>query len=201
MIHKRMLDIVPEDELKRYIESKSVTLDDYYLFRKQFGYSYGPVQLINYIFGNECHLRDLIVDLSTASIEIESLRLRTDIKENIYSVRLSRNISHFMTQAIINGTVLPSMIATVSAILKPDIRIKSYFNLVFREIARLEGVDEKEGSATAESLHRRLKSLIGRENDEDVHQTIIPNKMRVILETAEKVGSMSTTPINLKCWF
>lgn len=38
--------------MKRYVESKSVTLDDYYMFRKQFGYNYGPIQLINFVFGN-----------------------------------------------------------------------------------------------------------------------------------------------------
>lgn len=68
LTHKRMLEIVPENELKRYIESKSATLDDYYMFRKQFGYSYGPIQLINFAFGNECLLSDITLDMFSANI-------------------------------------------------------------------------------------------------------------------------------------
>lgn len=66
--------------MRRYIESKSKTLDDYYMFRKQFGYSYGPNQLINFIFGNECLLSDITLDMSSANIEIDTMRLKSDIK-------------------------------------------------------------------------------------------------------------------------
>lgn len=76
-------------------------------------------------------------------------------------MRLSRNISNFLTDAIINGAVLPSMIATVSAILNPSMRFKSYFNLIFKEIARLEGGDENLAGTTTETIYSRLKSLIG----------------------------------------
>jgi hypothetical protein len=45
-----------------------------------------------------------------------------------------------------------------------------------------------------------MKALIGREKDEDVNNQIIPNKMRIILETAKKIGGIPTTPY-LKYWF
>lgn len=89
------------------------------MFRKQFGYSYGPIQLINFAFGNECLLSDITLDMFSANIELDNMRLKTQVKCTPYAVRLSRNITNFLTEPIIYGTVLPSMLATVSSILKP----------------------------------------------------------------------------------
>lgn len=106
-----------------------------------------------------------------------------------------------MTDAIIFGAVLPSMIATVSAVLRPELKFKSYLMLLFKELVRIENLDEKQGEELAESVWNRLKSLTGREDDEEINNNIIPSKMRIVLETAKKIGSLPSTPINLKYWF
>lgn len=46
-----------------------------------------------------------------------------------------------------------------------------------------------------------MKSLAGRENEDDVHHNVIPSKMRIVLETAKKIGSLPSTPTHLKYWF
>jgi phosphatidylinositol kinase/protein kinase (PI-3 family) len=77
MINKRMKDIVAENVLEQYFMDKATTLDDYYLFRKQFAYSYAPLQLLQYMFCNESMLGDYVIQLTTASISIDNFKVRT----------------------------------------------------------------------------------------------------------------------------
>lgn len=76
--------------------------------------------------------------MASASIELDGMRIKLDAKETPYAVRLSRNINNFLTDAITYGAVLPSMIATVSAMLRPELRFKSYLILLFRQLVKLE---------------------------------------------------------------
>jgi hypothetical protein len=71
-----MKDIVPNNLLEQYFMTKAKTLDDYYLFRKQFGLAYAPTQLLHYIFSNESLLSDFIVTLNTAGISLDNFKVR-----------------------------------------------------------------------------------------------------------------------------
>lgn len=117
-INRRMREIVPHNLLEQYFMGKTKTLDDFYLFRKQFGLMYAPTQLLQYLFSNESLLSDFIVSLNTAAIHMDNFRIRPEIvKASPFSVRLSRNIQHFLTDTTVYGGVLPGMVATTSAFL------------------------------------------------------------------------------------
>lgn len=211
-INHRMKDIVPADLLQQYFMGKSNTLDDYYLFRKQFGLSYAPTQLLQYIFGNESVLSDFIVALNTASISLDNFRVRTEATRiSPFSVRLSRNIQHFLTDTTIMGGVLPAMVAATYSLLNDRLYFREYLSILMMDLMRSSKESdkqpaekmqaEKQALEFAESTYKRVADLVDWSDEKHDEKLAIPDTLRVIVQTARRIGEMENIPVNLKYWF
>ena len=136
-INRRMKDIVPVGLLEQYFMSKANSLDDYYLFRKQFGLAYAPTQLLQYIFSNESVLSDFVVTLNSAGISLDNFKVRAEIsKLSPFSVRLSRNIQHFLTDTTVMGGVLTATVAATYSFLNTRLYFQEYLAILMIDLVR-----------------------------------------------------------------
>jgi hypothetical protein len=53
---------------------------------------------------------------------------------------------------------------------------------------------------TQGQVYSRVADLVDFRMDRDMNEELIPNKIRVILETAQKSGEMDNIPVRLKYW-
>jgi hypothetical protein len=115
-------------------------------------------------------------------------------------VRLSRNINHFLSSTAVSGGVLPAMVSTAFAILNCKLYFQEYLRILLQE---KEGESEKQTTeqVTQAQVYSRVADLVDFRLDRDMNEELIPNKIRVILETAQKIGEMDHVPVHLKYWF
>ena len=133
-----MKEIVPESVLKDYMLCRTICYEDYAYFRKVFANQYATVLAVNYIFGIETQLGNNIIELNNGSISVFNLKINKESKElTPYSARLSRNIKSYIGKVHINGSVLPSFIATIVALTNKKLNFKSYLNLFYEDLDRL----------------------------------------------------------------
>lgn len=143
-INRRMKDIVPNNLLEQYFMGKANTLDDYYLFRKQFALAYAPTQLLQYVFGNESVLSDFVVTMTSATVNLDNFKVRPELgKISPYSVRLSRNIQHFLTDTAIMGGVLPAITAAAHSFLNNRLFFQEYLDILMIDLVRNKDFDRQ----------------------------------------------------------
>ena len=86
-----------------------------------------------------------------------------------FSVRLSRNIQHFLTPVHVNANVLPAMAATANAFCAPKLKFKEYIEYLFADLPQTP--------ASKPEIFKRVSSL-----------TNNFTKIRKILEVSEEIA-------------
>ena len=141
-VFNRMCQIVPLNSLKSFIHKFIVSGDEIFIFRKQFATSYGLYSLLGYLLSGWIPLNKISFNKETGSCTFHDLRCKIpeDINKSLekkkdIQIRLSKNISYFLTPSCLYG-VIPSVIhaATSAIVEREDIFRKILFSVVYTQI-------------------------------------------------------------------
>ena len=149
-----MKEIVPETVFKDYLLERSTSYDEYISFRKAFGYQYGAICIINYALGIEAALGQYQFDMRTGQINLNEFKMNPNSKAiSPFSVRLSRNIRHFLTPVHVNSNILPAMAATVDAICAPKLKFKEYIEYLYSDLPNAPTAQQDTYKRLSDLLH------------------------------------------------
>ena len=133
----KMCKIIPQDSLKNFIHKFVLTSEEILLFRKQFTVSYSINNLLSFIFSDNILLKDISFNKENGFCSFNSdLTLFTDneYKEIIEQkdgtpLRLTKNISFFLSIASIYGIIPGVFYSSCEALLNKPKIIKSILKL------------------------------------------------------------------------
>jgi len=133
----KMCKIIPQDSLKNFIHKFILTSEDILLFRKQFTVSYSINNLLSFIFSDNILLKDISFRKENGFCSFNSdLTLFTDneYKEIIEQkdgtpLRLTKNISFFMSITSIYGIIPGIFYSSCEALLNKPKILKSILKL------------------------------------------------------------------------
>ena len=121
--------------MKQYFTKKSLNFDEYNSYRKIFAYQYGTASALYYILGLQMGVQNLIFDMRTGFICINSLKVNFDQpKVSPYSLRLSRNVLTFLDMTLLNGGILPSFSATIDALNNKKFDFSTYITMIHKDL-------------------------------------------------------------------
>ena len=128
----RMCEILPVNSFKSFVHKFITSADDIFVFRKQFATSYGLNSIIGYIFLESIKLNNISFNKETGSCAFHDIQYLYFEDREIEQIRLTKNISYFLTPQCLYG-IIPTVIhATVSSIMnKCDLIEKILFSVVF----------------------------------------------------------------------
>ena len=128
----RMCEMLPVNSFKSFVHKFITSADDIFVFRKQFATSYGLNSIIGYIFLESIKLNNISFNKETGSCAFHDIQYLYFEDREIEQIRLTKNISYFLTPQCLYG-IIPTVIhATVSSIMnKCDLIEKILFSVVF----------------------------------------------------------------------
>jgi hypothetical protein len=140
-VFNKMVKIIPPNTFKCFIHKFLIASDDIFIFQKQFATSYALNSLFVYLFGNYLTLHKISFNKDNGSCtfhdpkyELNNDGFKTEINKNTdqISIRLSKNISYFLSIPALYGIIPSVMHATANAMYnKFDLVKKIMFNFVF----------------------------------------------------------------------
>ena len=140
-VFNKMVKIIPPNTFKCFIHKFLIASDDIFIFQKQFATSYALNSLFVYFFGNYLTLHKISFNKDNGSCtfhdpkyELTDGGFKKEINKNTeqISIRLSKNISYFLSIPALYGIIPSVMHATANAMFnKFDLVKKIMFNFVF----------------------------------------------------------------------
>lgn len=209
-VFNRMCQIVPLNSLKSFIHKFIVSGDEIFIFRKQFATSYGLYSLLGFLFNSWITLNKISFNKETGSCTFHDIRCKLieDISKSLekkkdFQIRLSKNISFFLTPSCLYGVIPSVMHAATSAIVEKDyIFRKILFSVVFtqtrdrqNESLSLDMVDNY-----VEAFMKKIHFVRNTENEDQKEEHPLKNIFEII-NSSMSDENLKKMPLFWDPWF
>ena len=207
----KMCHILPVNSFKSFVHKFITSADDIFVFRKQFATSYGLNSILGYIFLESIKLNNISFNKETGSCAFHDIKYLQFKDRKMDHIRLTKNISYFLTPQCLYG-IIPTVIhATVSAIFnKSDLIHKILFCVVFNNYRDVVSVDDiqKYINIFMRKIDylRNCKDDLNNFNDDNIviEKYDIENPLKVIYEIIENSlneDNLKKMPLFIEPWF
>ena len=175
-----MCKIIPQDCLKNFIHRFILNYDDILVFRKQFTASYSINNLFNFILSENIILKNISLNKETGLCTLNSdLTLFADNEYNEIieqkkgtPLRLTKNISYFLSIASIYGVIPGIFNASCEALLQKQKILKNILKIC---LCPAEKFDNEKSDKIVRNYVNKFKFVLNIGNDE-INQTINNNE-------------------------
>ena len=133
----KMCKIIPQDSLKNFIHKFLLTSEDILIFRRQFSISYSLNNLFNFIYSDNILLKNISFNkengfcLFNSDLQLFNENNYNEIMEQMEgaSLRLTKNISFFLSITSIYGIIPEVFYFSCDSLLNKSKNLKSIFKL------------------------------------------------------------------------
>lgn len=207
----RMCHILPVNSFKSFVHKFITSADDIFVFRKQFATSYGLNSILGYIFLESIKLNNISFNKETGSCAFHDIKYLQFKDRKMDNIRLTKNISYFLTPQCLYGIIPTVIYATASAIFnKSDLIHKILFCVVFNNYRDVVSVDDIQ--KYIEIFMRKINYLrnckddLNNFNDDnmDIDKFEIEYPLKIIYEIIENSineENLKKMPLFTESWF
>ena len=207
-VYNKMIKLVPVNSLKGFIHKFIVSGDDIFIFRKQFATTYGLNSLLGYLFSELITLNKISFNKDTGACTFHDFRcIFSDLskyaleKKREVQIRLSKNISYFLTPSCLYGVIPSIMYAVTTAITKKDALMRKILACIKLNISgSYSKEDMKESEGYINVFMRKVNLIRNTDNENDQGE----HPLRVILEVingAMNDDLLKKMPLSWEPWF
>ena len=137
-LYEKMCEILPKNSFKKFIHKIIENCDDLFLFRKNMTNSLSINSFLNYLFSDKMYLKNMQVQKQTGSFIINNninCSIINDINKFLNEekniIRLSKNISHFISYPGIYGIIPNIFFSSCKALVTREKKVINIIKIFF----------------------------------------------------------------------
>ena len=137
-LYEKMCEILPKNSFKKFIHKIIENCDDLFLFRKNMTNSLSINSFLNYLFSDKMYLKNMQVQKQTGSFIINNNincfiinDINKFLNEEKNIIRLSKNISHFISYPGIYGIIPNIFFSSCKALVTREKKVINIIKIFF----------------------------------------------------------------------
>ena len=141
IIFEKMCECLPQDSLKSFVHKIIMNYDDLFIYRKNFINSFSIQSFLNYLITDKMFLSNMFMNKYTGDLFINNNIINfvnNDLDEIMHEeeknkilIRLSKNISYFMSQPGIYGVLPHAFYVLANSLINREKKVINIFELIF----------------------------------------------------------------------
>jgi hypothetical protein len=142
IIYEKMCEILPKNSFKKFIHKIIENCDDLFLFRKNMTNSLSINSFLNYLFSDKMYLKNMQIQKQTGSFIINN-NVNCFINDEINNkflneekniiIRLSKNISYFISYTGIYGIIPNIFFSSCKALITREKKVINILKIFFED--------------------------------------------------------------------